>query len=199
VKSNTELREAARNQLKGRWLEAVGLTLIYGIIMAVSSAIVGIGEFIVGGPLMLGWTGYYSRKARGEEAQIENLFEGFNRFGSAFVLFLLQVVFIALWTCLFIVPGIVKCFSYSMAFFILRDNPGMSALDAITMSRNMMNGYKGKLFALMLSFIGWWFLCLFSFGIGYFWLCPYMFLSYANFYEELKKVPVPAAITLEKR
>jgi uncharacterized membrane protein len=101
-------------------------------------------------------------------------------------LFLLEAVFIALWSCLLIVPGIVKFFSYSMAYYILRDNPDMSALDAITASRNMMNGYKGKLFGLYLSFIGWWFLCLFSFGVGYLWLTPYISLSCANFYEDLK-------------
>ncbi|GMO49485.1 MAG: DUF975 family protein [Treponemataceae bacterium] len=187
LKSNRELREIARSQLKGRWLEAVGFTFLYGILTAAASAVVGIGEFILGGPFTYGYYGYFSRKARGEEAQIENLFEGFHRFGSAFLLFLLETLFITLWLCLLIVPGIVKWFSYSMAFFILRDNPNMSAIDAITASRKMMKGYKGDLFGLYLSFIGWWFLSLFSFGIGYFWLAPYVSLSHANFYEELKR------------
>jgi uncharacterized membrane protein len=63
----------------------------------------------------------------------------------------------------------------------------MDALDAITASRKMMNGYKGKLFCLHLSFIGWALLCGLTFGIGYLWLSPYITLSVSNFYEDLKK------------
>ena len=74
-----------------------------------------------------------------------------------------------------------------MAYFILRDNPQMNALEAITASRMMMNGYKTKLFCLYLSFIGWAILCVLSFGIGFLWLTPYMTLSVANFYENLKQ------------
>jgi uncharacterized membrane protein len=87
---------------------------------------------------------------------------------------------------LLIVPGIVKSFSYSMSYFILRDNPGMGSSKAITASRNMMKGYKGKLFGLYLSFLGWAILCVLSLGIGYLWLVPYMMQTIANFYEELK-------------
>ena len=186
MKSNAEIRASARKQLKGSWLEAVGVYLIYGILVTVANIIPVAGSFVVAGPLVLGLMGYFSRKARGEEAQLENLFEGFKRFGAALILFVLQAVFLTLWMFL-IVPGIVKCFSYSMSYFILRDNPDMGANEAITASRKMMNGHKGELFGLYLSFIGWAILCLFSFGIGYLWLCPYMTLSLANFYEELKK------------
>ena len=186
MKSNAEIRASARKQLKGSWLEAVGVYLIYGILVTVANIIPVAGSFVVAGPLVLGLIGYFSRKARGEEAQLENLFEGFKRFGAALILFVLEAVFLTLWMFL-IVPGIVKCFSYSMSYFILRDNPDMGANEAITASRKMMNGHKGELFGLYLSFIGWAILCLFSFGIGYLWLSPYMTLSLANFYEELKK------------
>ena len=192
MKSNAEIRASARKQLKGSWLEAVGVYLIYGILVTVANIIPVAGSFVVAGPLVLGLIGYFSRKARGEEAQLENLFEGFKRFGAALILFVLQAVFLTLWMFL-IVPGIVKCFSYSMSYFILRDNPDMGANEAITASRKMMNGHKGELFGLYLSFIGWAILCLFSFGIGYLWLSPYMTLSLANFYEELKKNQSEAA------
>jgi uncharacterized membrane protein len=76
-----------------------------------------------------------------------------------------------------------------MAVFILRDNPGMGASDAITASRKMMNGHKAELFALYIGFIGWALLCLPTCGIGYLWLGPYVSASVANFYEELKKIP----------
>jgi uncharacterized membrane protein len=186
VKKNRELRALARSQLHGSWLAAVGMVLVYCIILGISSAVV-VGPLILGGPLTLGFLGYFSKKSRGEPVKLENLFDGFKLFGTSFLLYLLEGVFLVLWFCLLIIPGIVKCFSYSMAFFILRDNPDIGALEAITQSRKMMKGYKGKLFGLCLSFIGWGILCCLSFSIGFLWLCPYISLSIANFYEDLKQ------------
>jgi len=186
LKKNRELRALARSQLHGSWLAAVGMLLVYCIILGISVVVI-VGPIIIGGPLALGFLGYYSRKARGENAELKNLFDGFNLFGKSFLLYLLKGIFIALWSCLFIIPGIVKCLSYSMAFFVLRDNPEIKATEAITRSRKMMKGYKGKLFGLCLSFIGWGFLCVLTFGIGFLWLYPYVSLSLANFYEGLKQ------------
>jgi uncharacterized membrane protein len=186
MKENSELRAAARSQLKGGWGEAIGLLLIYCVLMSVASAVI-VGTIIIGGPLAFGFLGYFIRKARGEEAMIENLFDGFKLFVPTFLLFLLQSIFIMLWTLLFIVPGIIKTLSYSMSFFILRDNPDIGASAALTASRKMMNGYKGKLFGLYISFIGWILLSMITFGIASLWVMPYMTLTLANFYEELKK------------
>jgi uncharacterized membrane protein len=186
MKENHELKALARSQLKGSWLAAVGMLLVYSIIIGASSFVV-VGPLILGGPLVLGFYGYYLKKTRGETVKLENLFDGFKHFGTSLLLFLLVMIFLTLWICLFIVPGIVKSFSYSMAFFILKDNPEISAREAITRSRKMMVGYKGKLFGLYLSFIGWALLCCLSLGIGFLWLCPYMSLSLANFYEDLKQ------------
>jgi uncharacterized membrane protein len=98
----------------------------------------------------------------------------------------LVMLFTFLWSLLFIIPGIVKCFSYSMTPFILEEHPELSANEAIDHSRAMMKGHKFDLFWLLLSFIGWGFLCLFTFGIGYLWLTPYMETSVAAFYEDVK-------------
>jgi uncharacterized membrane protein len=187
MKENSMLRQAARSQLKGSWLPAVGVTLVYCVFSSVSGMLFGIGLVIISGPLVLGYYGYFIRKIRGEPVSINNLFDGFASFGRSFLLFLLQNIFLFLWTLLFIVPGIVKGLSYSMAFFILRDNPSINALDAINASKKMMYGYKAKLFGLYLSFIGWGLLGIFTLGIGYLWLMPYMSLSLANFYEDLKQ------------
>ncbi|MDR2630827.1 MAG: DUF975 family protein, partial [Spirochaetaceae bacterium] len=154
MKENAELRTMARAQLKGTWLAAVGMFLVFSIILGFSS-LVFVGPLIIGGPMLLGYTGYFLKKSRGETVKLENLFEGFNQFASGFLLYLLQGVFIMLWTCLLIIPGIIKSLSYSMAFYILKDNPNIGALEAITQSRKIMAGYKGKLFGLYLSFIGW--------------------------------------------
>ena len=98
----------------------------------------------------------------------------------------LGMLFTFLWSLLFIIPGIVKCFSYSMTPFILEEHPELGANEAIDHSRAMMKGHKFDLFWLILSFIGWGFLCLFTFGIGYLWLVPYMDTSISAFYEDVK-------------
>jgi uncharacterized membrane protein len=186
MKENAELRAMARVQLKGTWIAAVGIVLVYCIILGISS-LVFIGPLVLGGPLALGYTGYFLKKSRSETVKLENLFDGFKQFGSSFLLYLLQGIFIMLWSCLLIIPGIVKSFSYSMAFYIIKDNPNIGALEAIAQSRKMMVGYKGKLFCLYLSFVGWGLLCCLSVGIGFLWLVPYISMSITNFYEELKK------------
>ena len=87
---------------------------------------------------------------------------------------------------LFIIPGIIKAFSYAMTPYILEENPELSANDAIDHSRAMMKGHKFDLFWLYLSFIGWFILCILTLGIGFLWLTPYMETSVAAFYEDVK-------------
>ena len=72
-----------------------------------------------------------------------------------------------------------------MGFYILSDNPQMTGKEALEASKKMMYGYKGKLFLLQLSFIGWGLLCLLTLGIGFLWLIPYMQASMACFYRNL--------------
>ena len=100
--------------------------------------------------------------------------------------YLLMYIFIILWSFLFIIPGIVKAFSYAMTPYILEENPELSANDAIDRSRAMMKGHKFDLFYLYLSFIGWGILCLLTLGIGFLWLTPNMSTATAAFYEDVK-------------
>ena len=92
-----------------------------------------------------------------------------------------------LWTCLFIIPGIVMGYAYSMTFYIMKDHPEYSALEAIRASKEMMKGYKMKLFLLQLSFIGWEIVAvLFCCGIGLLWVEPYKQAAIAELYEHIK-------------
>ena len=92
----------------------------------------------------------------------------------------LMSLFIVLWMLLFIIPGIVKSFSYAMTPYILEENPELTANEA------MMKGHKFDLFWLYLSFIGWILLSIFTLGIGLLWLAPYMQTATAAFYEDVK-------------
>ncbi|HWJ79459.1 MAG TPA: DUF975 family protein, partial [Niallia sp.] len=75
--------------------------------------------------------------------------------------------------------------AYSQTLYLLKDNPDYGIFEAITESRRRMNGYKWKYFLLNLSFIGWGILGLFTLGIGYLWLIPYIYASNAAFYKNL--------------
>jgi uncharacterized membrane protein len=90
------------------------------------------------------------------------------------------------WSLLFIIPGIVKAFSYAMTPFILDEYPELTPVEAIHRSRMMMKGHKFDLFWLYLSFIGWAILCVITCGIGFLWLAPYVQTAEAAFYEEVK-------------
>lgn len=195
IKENSELRSLARDQLKGNWGTAVLLCLIYTIIVGVLSAtlkvipVIGyLANFIIAGPFALGLIICFMKLVRNEPFRFENLFDGFSRFGSAFLTQLLTGIFVLLWSILLVIPGIIASFRYAMAFYILNDNPEMSAMESISASKEMMKGYKWKLFCMYFSFIGWAFLSVLTIGIGYLWLKPYMNASTANFYQNLKDV-----------
>lgn len=98
----------------------------------------------------------------------------------------LMVLFVYLWMLLFIIPGIIKAFAYAMTPYILKDNPELSANQAMNLSVKMMKGHKFDLFYLYLSFIGWGILSVFTLGLGYLWLMPYMYTSMAAFYQDVK-------------
>lgn len=74
-----------------------------------------------------------------------------------------------------------------MATYILAENPNMQATEAIERSKALMDGRKGDLFRLDLSFIGWALLAVLTAGIGNLWLVPYMTVSRAAFYRSLPR------------
>lgn len=100
---------------------------------------------------------------------------------------LLRDVYNLLWSLLFVIPGIIKAYSYRMVPFILADNPNIGADKAITLSRKMMDGNKFETFVLDLSFIGWYLLGLLALVIGMFFVNPYVFATEAHLYLALRK------------
>lgn len=121
----------------------------------------------------------------GDNNTLGNLFD-FSNYWHKVGGMLLVGIFTFLWTLLFIIPGIIKAFSYSMTPYILDENPELSASEAIHRSRMMMKTHKFDLFWLYLSFIGWGLLCILTCGIGFLWLAPYFQTAKAAFYEEVK-------------
>jgi uncharacterized membrane protein len=172
-------------------------------LIPVINNILSLAVLIVAGPFALGFAGFFLKRLRGEHIAVENIFDGFKHFFQSFLTMFFTILFVCLWSLLLVVPGIIKGLGYSMAFNIIYDNPGIHPLEAIKKSQIMMKGYKLKYFWLQLSFIGWIMLAALPFFLGYrllnmglaalplalgfLWLYPYIYLSMANFYENLKR------------
>lgn len=194
--SRAELKMQAKEQMKGNLGMIVLGGIIYFAIVLVFSFIpyIGtIGSIIVAPPLMLGLYKMFLNVTYGDKAEVSTIFEPFQTcFASSVILNLLVGIFTFLWSLLLIIPGIIKSYAYSMSFYILAENPNMSASDAITESKTIMDGHKMDLFVLMLSFFPWIVLCVFTFGLGYIFVLPYMQLTMTNFYHNVKRQSKPA-------
>ncbi|MDO4554777.1 MAG: DUF975 family protein [Lachnospiraceae bacterium] len=164
-------------------ISPVILAVVMGIL---SMALVwSILILIIGGAVKLGYAEFNLNVVDQREVHFGDLFGGFSRFGQAFLLQLLVTIFVSLWTLLFIIPGIIAAYRYSMAFFILAEHPEMSAMDALRESKQMMAGNKWRLFCLQFSFIGWMILGVITCGIGLLWVNPYLNAAVAAFYRDI--------------
>jgi len=222
--SNRILMERAVQSLRGQWALAVGVTLLYQVIISTPNMIPYIGIlflFLIMGPMLFGWNRFFLKIARHETADIGELFEGFKLFGKTLGAYALMGLFLGLWSLLLIIPGILAaslipvlgqssdalvillpffilfCFlmavpviraalSYSQLFYILSDHPEMGASEALTRSTQIMMGFKWKKFCLGWRFFGWGLLALFTCGIGFLWLYPYMMTANAQFYDDIR-------------
>lgn len=114
---------------------------------------------VIGGAGKLGYATFNLKLVDHEEAVFSDLFSQFHRLGAGFCMNFLMGLFTFLWSLLFVIPGIIKSFSYAMTPYILAEHPEMTATEAITESRRIMAGNKWRLFCLGFSFIGWNLLC----------------------------------------
>ena len=195
---NVVLMRMARESLKGNWGLAIGTFVVYMIIISAIQGIahhtpmVGLVSLIIGGPFALGISIFSLALSRNTEARLEQIFQGFNDFGNTLGTYLLMVLIIILWMLLLIIPGIIVAISYSMTFYIIADDRSLGGMEALNKSKKMMNGYKLKFFYLGLRFFLLALLCILTLGIGFLWLVPYMNVSIAKFYDDIKESPVVA-------
>lgn len=205
---NQKYKNAALAALDGNWAPSVvasvvmyallylalGASLAPSFIPMANNMVLGClgftyaGLFFIYMPLSVGVSYTFNRLyAEGDNNVTGNLFRDsldgyFRNVWGMFLMF----IFVFLWSLLFLIPGIIKAYSYAMTPYILKDYPELSANQAINLSRKMMKGHKLDLFILQLSFIGWGILTLFTAGIGTLWLMPYMMTAQAAFYQDIK-------------
>lgn len=124
-----------------------------------------------------------------------NLLDGFGFFFKLLLLYILEGFFVLMWSLLLVIPGIIAAYRYSMAIYLLVDNPELSPLECIRRSKAMMKGHKWELFVLELSFLGWNILAMLP-VIGYavqIWTVPYISMTMALYYEKLSGRDIYAA------
>ena len=179
-----QMKQQAKASLSGNWGTAIGVYLIAMVLISVLTT-TGIGGLFTG-LISFGLCSAFLSVIRVKTMKIENLFDCTKNFGTVFVANILMGIYTFLWSLLFVIPGIVKSYSYAMTNYILLDNPNMTASEAITESRKMMDGHKLDLFMLYLSFIGWYLLSILTLCIGTLWVMPYQYTAMVAFYEDVK-------------
>lgn len=146
-------------------------------------------------PFTIAASGYYLNHIRGFNPEWKSLYkEGIDNYGSYLVTGVLVNVFTFLWSLLFVVPGIIKALAYSQAKYVIHDNPRLKGKEAIEISKRMTNGFKGDLFSMYLSFIGWYILVGLTGGILSIYVTPYVETTAAMYYENLKRYSIENGI-----
>jgi uncharacterized membrane protein len=182
MKTTAELKVIAKDGLRGKWGQAIGAALLTYLVSEVP---------LCAPPMMVGYAKYNLKVVRKENRDVGEVFSGFDVFGKALWLYIITAFFIYLWSLLFIIPGIVKSFAYAMAPYILAEDGTKTARQALNESKILMQGKKGHLFYLGLTFIGWYLLGCLSFGVALLWIMPYMSATLAAFYDDAKAAGVP--------
>ena len=141
----------------------------------------------IGNVIVVGKNRYFI-KNHDENPELGEIFKGFkgNYLNVVKIMFLMDLKTL-LWLFLFIVPGIIKAYEYSMIPYLLAENPNLSADEAFYLSKQMTTGQKADLFVLDLSFIGWIILGLICCGIGILFVLPYPQATRAEVYLNLKE------------
>ena len=167
--------------------------------------------------MRLGYARFNLNLADGRDAALSDLASQKHRLWDGFCMNFLQGLYVALWSLLLFIPGVVKAYSYAMTPYIMAEHPGLTANEAITESRRIMDGNKWRLFCLDLSFLGWELLCtlpmLIGFSLvfffthsadtvlvllillsiplsaGFFFLHPYEEAAWAIFYRDITAAP----------
>jgi uncharacterized membrane protein len=186
-----ELKAKAKQAITGK----IGILLvIYLVMMAVTAAVSGLtsglGAILLAGGLSISLAAIFLAIVnKDKKPAVEDLLLGFKNgnFARGLLGYIRLEVFVLLWSLLFIIPGIVKSFAYSQMFYLMADDPKLDAGAAQKKSMAMMNGHKGELFILQLSFIPWFLLIVVTFGLAAIYVCPYVQATMANYFNYLKK------------
>ena len=163
-----QLKADMKNLLADAQVSPKGMTALYLVLLLVLnlaaslldgsglvSTFLSILSSLFGMVLGSGFVLYCMAVRRGERAEYLTLFDGFSFVGKIIGLNIVMYIFIWLWSMLFIIPGFIAAYRYRFALYNLYENPGIGIMEALDMSKQQTLGYKGQLFTLDLSYLGW--------------------------------------------
>ena len=182
--AENQIREAVQDPAFRSALREVlaGISILLFTVWLICTCI----HLLVFNPIEVGCRGFFTRNTEAP-AGLDTVKTGFQTYGRTVGAMFRRDLFLSLWYMLFLIPGLIKRYSYRMVPYILADDPAIGAGDAITLSRRMMNGHKWNTFVLDLSFIGWDLLSILTMGLlGVFYVNPYQFSTDAELYQVLK-------------
>jgi len=144
-------------------------------------------QFFLANPLKIGYSRFFLENTKYSKTKYNRIFYGFNKenYINNLKTLGLMTIYKDLWN-LTIIGGLIKKYSYRLVPYIVAENPKIKNNDAITLSRQLMNGHKFEAFLLDFSFIGWELLNLLTFGLlGILFLNPYSEGANAEFYKKI--------------
>lgn len=151
-----------------------------GLLSGYSSVMVGLLSTV----LLGGYYLYCIGVRRGEEMPAATLLDGLGHAGRLILCDIIMTIKIALWSMLFVIPGIVAAYRYRFAMYNVLTDDSLSANQAIKLSCEQTRGMKMDLFSLDLSFIGWDILSYFTLGLADLWIMPYRTQCELAYFEE---------------
>lgn len=168
----------------------IAMTTIFIIVLAfVIGLVIAFGwSAFVAGPVIVGKNRYFMEH-RAFGSRLERIIWAFRsgRYMNTVKIMFWREIKIFLWSLLFIIPGIIKSYEYSMVPYILAENPQISSERAFELSKKMTKGEKWKIFVLDLSFIGWRILGVLCCCVGGIFLQPYIEATYAELYQVMRE------------
>lgn len=202
-----ELKEQAKQNLRGNWKWAVLTVLPIWIITMIGrylirkqngnysvtlfGSIILIVATFTTISLAISFLHFNDSLGKAHDKPIKSAFKVYDTkyLPDEFATFILFTFCQFLWTLLLIIPGIIKGYAYAMVPYITTDlidsNQTVNPTKVVEASDKLMKGHKMDLFILRLSFIGWDILAACTLGIGLLWLAPYRNSTYAIFYRKL--------------
>ena len=194
-----QIEDDAATADDGSFIPALGgaILLAIGVLVLVALALAIAVDAFVFNPIKVGTSRFFLRNLN-DQAEVSEVGYAFdNNYRETVKTMFWRDVYLALWTLLFIVPGIIKSYEYRMIPYLLADDPTMTKKQAFAESKAMMRGNKWHAFVLDLSFIGWHLLSVLTLGIlDIFYVEPYVNMTSAALYERLRYdggLPAPGA------
>ncbi len=198
--TNSEIKQWAKEKREGNIWKILSAMIIVGILtnLQIGGHTYEVEDYSYTVSYSVGWlfyfvqvglTYYMVKFITDKKTEYSDLFHFFNDFGRTLLASLLQGLFVILWSFLFIIPGIIKAYAYSLVSMILADDKyhDMGARDVLKLSEEMMNGHKADFFWLQFSFIGWHLLAILTLGILEIWIAPYQKIAETKFLYEVKR------------